>query len=106
MQMPVIDAIRIPRDASPRVRTAADELARWIEKLGGIRPTIGTHSDQVADVTAWLDTDGVDLKPEHFRIEVEGGTTLRITGGDGRGVLYGVQECIDRARRVTRPLHR
>ena len=24
---------------------------------------------------------------------------MRITGGDGRGVLYGVQECIDRARR-------
>jgi alpha-glucuronidase len=98
MQMPVIDAIRIPRDASPRVRTAADELARWIEKLGGIRPTIGTHSDQ-GNVTAWLDTAGTDLKPEHYRIQVEGGTTLRITGGDGRGVLYGVQECIDRARR-------
>ena len=98
MQMPVIDAIRIPRDASPRVRTAADELARWIEKLGGIRPTIGTHSDQ-GNVTAWLDTAGTDLKPEHYRIQVEGGATLRITGGDGRGVLYGVQECIDRARR-------
>ena len=98
MQMPVIDAIRIPRDASPRVRTAAAELARWIEKLGGIRPTIGTHSDQ-GNVTAWLDTAGTDLKPEHYRIQVEGGTTLRITGGDGRGVLYGVQECIDRARR-------
>ncbi len=98
MQMPVIDAIRIPRDASPRVRTAADELARWIEKLGGIRPTIGTHSDQ-GNVTARLDTAGTDLKPEHYRIQVEGGTTLRITGGDGRGVLYGVQECIDRARR-------
>ncbi len=98
MQMTAIDAIRIPRDASPRIRTAADELARWIEKLGGIRPTIGTHSDQ-GNVTAWLDTAGTDLKPEHYRIQVEGGTTLRITGGDGRGVLYGVQECIDRARR-------
>ena len=98
MQMPVIDAIRIPGDASPRIRTAADELARWIEKLGGIRPTIGTHSDQ-GNVTAWLDTAGTDLKPEHYRIQVEGGTTLHITGGDGRGVLYGVQECIDRARR-------
>ena len=98
MQMTTIDAIRIPGDASPRVRTAADELARWIEKLGGIRPTIGTHSDQ-GNVTAWLDTAGTDLKPEHYRIQVEGGTTLRITGGDGRGVLYGVQECIDRARR-------
>jgi alpha-glucuronidase len=96
--MTTIDAIRIPGDASPRIRTAAAELARWIEKLGGIRPTIGTHSDQ-GNVTAWLDTAGTDLKPEHYRIQVEGGTTLRITGGDGRGVLYGVQECIDRARR-------
>ena len=98
MQMPVIDAIRIPRDASPRVRTAADELARWIEKLGGIRPTIGTHSDQ-GNVTARLDSDRVDLKPEHFRIAVDEGAALRISGADGRGVLYGVQECIDRARR-------
>ena len=98
MQMPVIDAIRIPRDANPRVRTAAAELARWIEKLGGTRPTIGADSDR-GKVTAWLDTAGIDLKPEHFRIEVNDGATLRITGGDGRGVLYGVQECIDRARR-------
>ena len=46
-----------------------------------------------------MDTGGTDLKPEHFRVQVEESTTLRITGGDGRGVLYGVQECIDRARR-------
>ena len=39
------------------------------------------------------------MKPEHFRIEVNDGAVLRIIGGDGRGVLYGVQECIDRARR-------
>ena len=98
MRMTEIDAIRVPGDASPRIRTAADELARWIEKLGGTRPTTGAHSDS-GRVAAWLDTDGVALKPEHYRIQVEGGTTLRITGGDGRGGLYGVQECIDRARR-------
>ncbi len=98
MQMTAIDAIRIPRDASPRVRTAAAELARWIEKLGGAEPTIGAHSDR-GIVTARLDTAEADLKPEHFRIAVNDGAALRITGGDGRGVLYGVQECIDRARR-------
>ena len=98
MQMTTIDAIRIPGDASPRIRTAAAELARWIEELGGTRPTPGAHSAS-GGVTAWLDTDGVDLKPEHFRIEVNDGGPLRIIGGDGRGVLYGVQECIDRARR-------
>lgn len=97
MQMPVIDAIRIPREASPRVRTAATEMARWIEKLGGSMPIVGSYSDQ-GKVTAWLDTSERDLKPEHFRLEVQDGTVLRITGGDGRGVLYGVQECIDRAR--------
>ena len=98
MQMTAIDAIRIPSDASPRIRTAAAELARWIEKLGGTRPTTTAHSDH-GRVTAWLDTDGTDLKPEHFRIEVNDGAVVRVTGGDGRGVLYGVQECIDRARR-------
>ena len=98
MQMTAIDAIGIPGDASPRVRTAAAELARWIEKLGGAEPTIGAHSDR-GIVTARLDTAEADLKPEHFRIAVNDGAALRISGGDGRGVLYGVQECIDRARR-------
>jgi hypothetical protein len=94
----VIDAIRVPGDASPRVRTAAAELARWIEELGGAKPTIGAQPDG-GNVTARLDIDGTGLKPEQFRIEVDDGAALRITGGDGRGVLYGVQECIDRARR-------
>ena len=97
IQIEAIEAIRLPRDASQRVRTAGDELARWIERLGGTRPTVGSDSD-ITEVTAWLDTDGTDLKPEHFRLQVEAGTTLHITGGDGRGVLYGVQECIDRGR--------
>ena len=55
MQMTTIDAIRIPGDASASIRTAAAELARWIEKLGGTRPTIlnrievgtiGRHRDE------------------------------------------------------------
>ncbi len=97
MQLTTVEAIRVPRDAGPRVRTAADELARWIEELGGARPAVGAHTAQ-ARVVAWLDDGGRDLKPEQFRIEVEDGAALRISGGDGRGVLYGVQECIDRAR--------
>ena len=97
MQLTTVEAIRVPRDAGPRVRTAADELARWVEKLGGARPTVGARAAP-ARVVAWLDDGGCDLKPEHFRIEVEDGSALRISGGDGRGVLYGVQECIDRAR--------
>ena len=95
MQIGAIDTIRLPRDAGRRVRTAADELARWIERLGARKPTIGTEA---GDVTALLSTSGADLEPERFRIDVENATTLHITGGDGRGVLYGVQECIDRAR--------
>ena len=95
MQIGAIDTIRLARDAGPRVRTAAGELARWIERLGARKPTIGAEA---GDVTALLSTSGTDLEPEHFRIDVESATTLHITGGDGRGVLYGVQECIDRAR--------
>ena len=98
MQIQAIETIRIPHGASPRVQTAADELARWIEQLGGAEPLIGTKAE-TGIVTAWLDIDGTDLEPEHFRIAVEDGTGLFISGGDGRGVLYGVQECIDRARR-------
>ena len=98
MQIQRIETIRIPRVASPRVRTAAAELARWIEQLGGHKPDIGTDSAG-GKVAAWLEKDGTDLEPEHFRIAIEDGTALRISGGDGRGVLYGVQECIDRARR-------
>ena len=95
MQIGTIDTIRLARDAGPRVRTAAVELARWIERLGARKPAIGAEA---GDVTALLSTNGTDLEPEHFCIDVESATTLHITGGDGRGVLYGVQECIDRAR--------
>ena len=95
MQIGAIDTIRLARDAGPRVRTAAGELARWIERLGARKATIGAEA---GDVTALLSTSGTDLEPEHFRIDVESATTLHITGSDGRGVLYGVQECIDRAR--------
>ena len=95
MQIGTIDTIRLARDAGPRVRTAAVELARWIESLGAKKPAIGAEA---GDVTALLSTNGTDLEPEHFCIDVESATTLHITGGDGRGVLYGVQECIDRAR--------
>ena len=98
MQLPEIDAIGMPQEADARVRTAAAELARWIETLGGARPTVDAHSER-GQVTAWLESAGGDLKPEHFQIEVEDGGRLRISGGDGRGVLYGVQACIDRARR-------
>ncbi len=102
MQLTSVEAIRVPGDAGPRVRTAADELARWVEKLGGARPTVGAHPPQT-QAAVWLDEAGRGLKPEHFRIEVDEGAALRISGGDGRGVLYGVQECIDRAR-AGRPL--
>ena len=95
LQIGAIDTIRLARDASPRVRTAAVELARCIERLGARKPTIGADA---GDVTALLSTNATDLEPEHFCIEVESAKTLHITGGDGRGVLYGVQECIDRAR--------
>ena len=95
MQIEAIDTIRLARDAGPRVRTAAVELARWIERLGARKPTIGADA---GDVTALLSTNATDLEPEHFCIDVESAATLHITGGDGRGLLYGVQECIDRAR--------
>ena len=67
MQIGAIDTIRLPRDAGRRVRTAADELARWIERLGARKPTIGTEA---GDVTALLSTSGADLEPERFRREL------------------------------------
>ena len=67
MQIGAIDTIRLARDAGPRVRTAAGELARWIERLGARKPTIGAEA---GDVTALLSTSGTDLEPECFRREL------------------------------------
>ena len=53
-----------------------------------------------------LDTTA-DLKKEGFRIESEG-TTIRVTGKDGNGLLYGCREVIDRteaAGELTAPTH-
>lgn len=68
MQMEAMDTIRLPRDTDRRVRTAANALARGIERWSARKPVMGKEAE---DVTAWLNTGGTDLKREHFRIDVE-----------------------------------
>ncbi|MAE67598.1 MAG: hypothetical protein CMJ18_25360 [Phycisphaeraceae bacterium] len=90
-----IDSISVPTDTDSRIGTAAQELARWIGQSGESEPSIVRGGDP-ASVT--LSVDASTLKNEHFRVETSEDSSLRIIGGDGRGVLYGVQHCIEQAR--------
>ncbi len=81
--------IRIEGDSNSVVlQTAREELTRGLHGMLGVNAVTIVSSRPSID----LITDK-NLAPESFRMgwaSAEGRTTLRITGGDDRGVLYGV----------------
>src|SRR5580692_10494481 len=81
--------IRIEGDSNSVVlQTAREELTRGLHGMLGVNAVTIVSSRPSID----LITDK-NLAPESFRMRwasAEGRTTLRITGGDDRGVLYGV----------------
>ena len=80
-------AVRVQGD-SVVLRSAREELSRGFHGMLGI--TLATQSANVPAIVLSVDRN---LRPESFRLEWSGvgnSASLRITGGDDRGVLYGV----------------
>ena len=80
-------SVRVEGD-SLVLRSAREELTRGIHGMLGITPVA-----QRANAPAIVLTTDKNLAPESFRIrwsDAPGKKSLRITGGDDRGVLYGV----------------
>ena len=105
-------SIVIPAKAVPAQRYAAEELRDFIEKVTGVKLPIVTDAGgahalpskavvlEVADATGRVPPDGRMATDrtggtDGFRLKVEG-KRLRITGENGRGVLYGVYEVLER----------
>ncbi|HEX3121263.1 MAG TPA: alpha-glucuronidase family glycosyl hydrolase, partial [Candidatus Acidoferrum sp.] len=82
-------SIRIEGDVNSVVlQTAREELTRGLHGMLGVNALTAISSRASIDLATEK-----NLAPESFRIRwasAEGRTTLRITGGDDRGVLYGV----------------
>ena len=90
-------AIVVPQAADEAVRYAAEELRDFTERTTGVKLPIVTDEQSVSlpakaivlEVTRGKDdTDGFRLKAKDGR--------LRVIGENGRGVLYGVYELLER----------
>ena len=77
--------ISIAKDAEIAVRTAANELAHFLKRITGADFPVCSDSDGIA-VRLAADPS---LDEETYRIQCRS-DGLTITGGSGRGVLYGV----------------
>src|SRR5580704_5796978 len=90
-------AVRAEND-SPVLRSAREELARGLHGMLGI-----TLSAQAANGPAIVLATDKNLAAESFRIRWSGASnkpSLLITGGDDRGVLYGVFALLSKMARL------
>ena len=90
-------AIRVEGDSAV-LRSAREELTRGLHGMLGISSVAQTASAPFIVLT----TDK-NLAPEAFRIHlmtIEGQKSLSITGGDDRGVLYGVFALLNKIARL------
>ena len=84
------------------VRYAARELQNFTRRMTGVELPIVNNPSKAFNKSVVLeyydnavDTAGVKLKADGFRLKVEG-SKLWICGGGRRGVLYGVYELLER----------
>ncbi|MFH1538617.1 MAG: DUF4838 domain-containing protein [bacterium] len=82
--------IVVPDGAGEAVAYAAEEMARFLEKIGGARLGVVAESQHGGGLGIFIsiETSG-GLCEECFRIKTAG-NDLRIEGGGPRGALYGV----------------
>jgi hypothetical protein len=81
--------IRLPADATPAERRAAEELQKHIERMSGARLPIDARGHGIV-----LRHDPA-LGPETFRLRTAGREVV-ISGGRPRGVLYGAYTLLEK----------
>ena len=90
-------AIAVAADASEAEKYAAGELRTFVRRMTGVELPMVTGNvaaKRERAVVLRLDAS-IAGHPDAFRLTVDGGRLL-ITGGGGRGVLYGVYELLER----------
>jgi hypothetical protein len=90
-------AIAVVADASEAEKYAAKELQTFVRRMTGVELPVLTGAAAVKRKRAVvLSVDASVVRhPDAFRLTVDGDRLL-ITGGGGRGVLYGVYELLER----------
>ena len=91
-------SIVVPPDAPPSQGYAAEELRDFVEKTTGVRLPIVSSAVRkaiVLETNLRASASPHETSPDAFRLCVDG-NRLRIVGGSGRGVLYGVYEVLER----------
>ena len=92
-------SIIIPEKALPPQKYAAEELRDFIEKTTGVKLPVVTDAKSLQEKAIMLEVRSpkskVDAETDGFRLKADG-NRLRITGENGRGVLYGVYEVLER----------
>lgn len=83
--------VSVPANPSACVGYAAEELARFSERITGGR--VETVTNSAAEVV--LDDTARGVPEQGFRLKVDG-KVLRITSGADAGVLYGVYELLEK----------
>lgn len=82
--------ITLAEPATPATEYAAAELRRWLREISGAElPVVLASATSDAPGFLLQIADDTALGTEGYRLETHG-KTLHITGGSGRGVLYGV----------------
>ena len=84
---------RIVRGEEPALRHAADEMAKYLEKMTRARLEIGSDVTGGHEIVIEIDSKG--LKNDGYRLHTEG-NSLYITGENGRGALYGVYGLLEK----------
>ena len=88
-------AIIVPKTADETVRRAADELRDFTERTTGVKLPIAASGEPAPEKAIVLEIADGKAETDGFRLKAEGGR-LRIVGENGRGVLYGAYEVLER----------
>jgi len=83
--------VSLPSSPEPSVSFAAEELAAYVSRITGSRPSVVTNAAPVRGVALAIDPA---MDDDSFAFRSKDGL-FRVTGGK-RGVLYGVYEMLER----------
>lgn len=90
--MPATLTITIPTTPGATLRTAAEELSKYLTAMTGVSVPV-TQSPAAAEGGFLLGVD-TTLPADALSVRVSGGVT-RLTGGNGRGALYAVYRLLE-----------
>lgn len=91
--MPATLTVTVPTTPGAALRTAAEELSKYLTAMTGVSVPVTESPAATAEGGFLLGVDAT-LPADTMSVRVSGGVT-RLTGGNGRGVLYAVYRLLE-----------